>query len=101
MSSNVFISASGAFLLGLSLGYAIKKSFKITIFLMGITILALFFFEAMGVMSISTTGLEGFFDTTYNNISQLFTYLFNKLHRYQNIGMVGVIGGFILGLKMG
>ncbi len=96
-----WLHMGGAFLSGLAVGYALKKSFKILLLLTGFILIAVYLFESQHIIKIDDVALS----QTVAKGGELFNHLAIFLKaRLGNLELVegGSAGaGFLLGLKMG
>jgi len=94
------IHITAAFLIGMAVGYALKKSFKILIFLLGILLAVLFLLQSKGVIEIHTLRLDDTVQSLLRSIQSIFETLRDALSRHPSEG-VSTSAGFAYGLKKG
>ena len=96
-----WLEMGSGFLIGLAVGYFLKKSFKLLLLLMGIGIVIIFVLESQHVVSINEEGLSH----TVAQGSELFKtfadFLKARLSRLSFAGSASAVAGFFAGLKMG
>ena len=97
--NNSFPELSSFFLLGFSIGYFLKKSFKIMLLLLGIIIFILFWFDNVNSIEIVNDSIS------LNSFLELFKlfmqYIYNKVSNLEITRGVVIIVGFLFGLKLG
>ena len=96
-----YVDMGVGFLIGLSIGYVLKKSFKILLFILGLSMIGLFVLESKGMMTLNESSIE----STVGHMSGLFQdfgiFLKNRLETFQFSKGASAIAGFLLGLKIG
>jgi len=94
-----YLEMGSSFLIGLAVGYFIKKSFKAVLFILGFSLIMMFFMESQGVFTINDKVLE----ESIANGSKYFDYLVSavkdRITSFQS--GVGALAGFVVGLKLG
>lgn len=86
------------FILGLAVGYTMKKIFKIALFFLGITVIALFVLENQHILTINGDELQDSIGTGKNGFMWLFNLIKTKITLIEG---GSALSGFVLGLKMG
>ncbi len=90
----------GAFIFGFSIGYFLKKSFKLFIVLLILVTIVSFWLDNKIVKLDSSITLNSF--ATIIDIFTLFIeYILDKVSTLSNIGIVSIFAGFLIGLKVG
>ena len=89
------------FVLGLSVGYALKKSFKILLLLVGVGFIFMILLENQGAVSVSNVQLQSAIDLGIENFKSIFEILKVKLEQYQVAGEMSAVAGFLVGIKIG
>ena len=96
-----WLEMGSGFLVGMALGYFLKKSFKLLLLLLGIGLAILFLLESQHVVVIDEDGLA----RTVSQGSELFKSfalcLRERIGRLSFAGSASAVGGFLVGLKMG
>jgi len=96
-----YMDMGTGFLIGLSVGYVLKKSFKLMLILLGLGIVSLFVLESNGFMSIN----EAQVSQTVSNFSSYFqdfvSFLKTRLELFTASKGLTAIAGFFIGLKIG
>jgi len=94
-----YLEMGSSFLIGMAVGFFIKKSFKVVLFILGFSLIMMFFMESQGVLSINDKVLE----ESIANGSDYFNYLVSavkeRITSFQT--GVGALAGFVVGLKFG
>jgi uncharacterized membrane protein (Fun14 family) len=96
-----WLEMGSGFLIGLSVGYVVKKSFKLLLFLGGLAVILLFTLEHQHLITLNEEGLN----QTVSEGSTLFQnfalFLKERLSRLGVAGGTSSVAGFFAGLKMG
>jgi len=95
-----YLEMGWSFVLGLSVGYALKKSFKIMLLIFGLGFIFVFVLENSEVVKIQDIQLQEIVESFIKSIQSWITMLYEKLDKYEN-GKVGALVGFVFGLKLG
>jgi len=94
-----YLEMGSSFVIGLAVGFFIKKSFKMVLFVLGFALIASFYMESQGIFTINNQVLE----ESINNGMQYFDYLVaavkERITSFQS--GVGAVAGFVVGLKLG
>jgi uncharacterized membrane protein (Fun14 family) len=94
-----YLEMGSSFLIGMAVGFFIKKSFKVVLFILGFSLIMMFFMESQGVLTINDKVLE----ESIANGSDYFDYLVSavkdRITSFQT--GVGALAGFVVGLKFG
>ncbi len=90
-----------SFLVGLAVGYVVKKSFKLMLFILGFSLILVFFLEYKNIVIINENELMGMVDTIQSSFSNFVILLKNRLAKMKIYGTLSAIAGFIVGIKMG
>ena len=94
-----YLEMGSSFLIGMAVGFFIKKSFKVVLFILGFSLIIMFFMESQGVLTINDKVLE----QSISNGSTYFNYLVSavkdRITSFQT--GVGALAGFVVGLKFG
>jgi len=96
-----WLEMGSGFLIGLAVGFVVKKSFKILLFFLGLAVVLLFVLENQHIIILNEEGLN----QTVSQGSQLFQhfalFLKERLSQLQFAGSASAVAGFLAGLKMG
>ena len=94
-----YLEMGSSFVIGLAVGFFIKKSFKMVLFILGFALIASFYMESQGIFTINDKVLE----ESISNGMQYFDYLVSavkeRITSFQS--GVGAVAGFVVGLKLG
>jgi len=94
-----YMEMGSSFLIGMAVGFFIKKSFKVVLFILGFSLIMMFFMESQGVFTINDKVLE----ESITNGSKYFDYLVSavkeRITSFQS--GLGAAAGFVVGLKFG
>jgi uncharacterized membrane protein (Fun14 family) len=86
-------------IIGLCIGYALKKMAKIVAAIIGLFALGLIFLETQGLISVDWLGVEAWGNTALSSLGQFEGVLGSLLANLPFAG--GAIVGFGIGVKMG
>lgn len=86
-------------IIGLCIGYALKKMAKIVAAIIGLFALGLIFLETQGLISVDWLGVEAWGNTALSSLGQFEGLLGSLLANLPFAG--GAIVGFGIGVKMG
>lgn len=98
--SLLLITVGAPFLMGMAVGYFIKKTLKIGLFLLGLSIVLLFVAGYYGLISISGSDLTHAVERGSHAVNDFGSFLVRSLSGLGGVGLGGV-AGFFVGLKMG
>ncbi len=94
-----YLELGTSFTIGLAVGFFIKKSFKMVLFILGFALLISFYMESQGIFTINDKILE----ESIANGSKYFDFLVasvkERITSFQS--GVGALAGFVVGLKLG
>jgi len=94
-----YLEMGSSFVIGLAVGFFIKKSFKMVLFILGFALILSFYMESQGIFTINDKVLED----SISNGMQYFDYLVaavkERITSFQS--GVGALAGFVVGLKLG
>ncbi len=96
-----YLEMGTGFLIGLSIGYVLKKSFKILLFLTGIALIAVFVLESQGVIELNEAHLQESVSHGVDTFKQFALFLQERLERFKVSSGLSAVAGFFLGLKIG
>jgi len=94
-----YLEMGSSFLIGLAVGYFIKKSFKIVLFILGFSLILIFFMESQDILTVNDQVLE----KSISAGSTYFEFLVSSIQdRITNFKTgIGAGAGFLVGLKIG
>jgi len=95
-----YLEMGWGFALGLSVGYALKKSLKIMLLVVGLGFIFVFVLENNEVVKIDDTHLKELIESSIVSIDSWITFLQERIGKYES-GQVSALVGFIFGLKLG
>ena len=94
-----YLEMGSSFIIGLAVGFFIKKSFKIVLFILGFALIITFYMESQGIFTINDKVLE----ESISNGTKYFDYLVSavkeRITSFQS--GIGALAGFVVGLKLG
>jgi len=94
-----YLEMGSSFLIGMAVGFFIKKSFKAVLFILGFSLIVTFYMESQGIFTINDKVLE----ESITNGSKYFDFLVasvkERITSFQS--GVGALAGFVVGLKFG
>lgn len=96
----LLINIGAPLLMGMAVGYFIKKTLKLGLFLLGLSIVGLFVAGYYGLIQISGPELTHAVETGTSAVNRFGSFLINTLSGLGGVGLGGV-AGFFIGLKMG
>ena len=96
-----YLEMGSGFLIGLSIGYVLKKSFKIMLFLLGLTVILLFVLENQHIITIDEKSLEQSVSHWSENFKYFMIFLQERVSKLHTTGTLSAGAGFLVGLKVG
>ena len=96
-----YLEMGSGFMMGLSVGYVAKKSFKLMLFLMGLTIIGMFVLESQGIITFNEASLDQDVSFSIEAFKQFALFLEERLAALKIAGGASAVAGFVVGLKMG
>ena len=96
-----YLEMGSGFMMGLSVGYVVKKSFKLMLFLMGVAIIGVFLLEKQGIIVLNESALDQNVSLGVEIFRVFALFLKERLAALQVTGGASAIAGFVVGLKMG
>jgi uncharacterized membrane protein (Fun14 family) len=94
-----FLEMGSSFMIGLALGFFIKKSFKMVLFILGFALIITFYMESQGIFTINDKVLEESIANGTKYFDYLVTAVKERITSFQS--GVGATAGFVIGLKFG
>ncbi len=92
---------SSGFMIGLSVGYFLKKSFKLLLFMLGLATVAIFWFNSKGLLSIDNSSIMSIFDTFLYSLKSSYSFVYEHIKALEPIAGASIVAGFFTGLKFG
>jgi uncharacterized membrane protein (Fun14 family) len=97
-----YLNMGAGFLIGLSVGYVVKKSFKLMLFMLGVALILLFFLEYKNIVTINEDALLNSVEVVKNSFMHSVEFLKERVSGIKMIsGTVSALVGFVIGIKMG
>lgn len=96
-----YLNMGAGFIIGLAVGYMLKKSFKILLLLLGLGLVIVFILESQGVIALNEDALGTTVSAGTDMFKSFYTFLKNRLDGF-NVGSgFSAVAGFFIGLKIG
>jgi uncharacterized membrane protein (Fun14 family) len=89
------------FIIGLAIGYTLKKSFKFLLILLGIGMITVFILESKGVIQLNESSLETTIGTGVVLFKSFVSFLYERLDSFKVSSGLSAVAGFIAGIKLG
>jgi uncharacterized membrane protein (Fun14 family) len=96
-----YLELGTSFVIGLAVGYFLKKSFKILLLLLGFVVIVIFALESQGVAVINDAHLEHNVAVGIEYFKSVALFLKERLGEFPVTKGLGAVAGFFVGLKMG
>lgn len=96
-----YMQMGTSFIIGLAVGYFLKKSFKFLLLILGLGLVALFVLESQGYFQVDDTMIKDGVESGMNSFQNLFDMLKHRLGSMELSSGVGAVAGFLAGLKFG
>jgi len=96
-----FLEMGTSFVIGLAIGYFIKKSFKFLLLLLGLGLVALFVMESQGMYTVNDEVIQNGVSSGVDSFQSMVAMLKDRLAKMELTSGVGAIAGFFTGLKFG
>jgi len=94
-----YLELGSSFLIGLAVGYFIKKSYKIVLFILGFSLILIFFMESQDILTVNDQVLEKSISTGSTYFEFLVSSIQDRITSFQT--GIGAGAGFLVGLKIG
>ena len=94
-----YLEMGSSFVIGLAVGFFIKKSFKMALFILGFALIATFYMESQGIFTINDKVLEESIGHGVEYFDYLVSAVKERITSFQS--GVGALAGFVVGLKLG
>lgn len=94
-----YLEMGSGFIIGLAVGFFIKKSFKMVLFILGFALIATFYMESQGIFIINDKVLEDSIADGVKYFDYLLSAVKERITGFQS--GVGALAGFVVGLKLG
>lgn len=96
-----FLEMGTSFVIGLAIGYFMKKFFKILLLILGLGLVILFVMESQGISTVDEQALENGVSTGIDSFKGLVAMLKERLSNMTISTGAGAVAGFFAGLKFG
>ena len=96
-----YLEMGSGFVMGLSVGYVVKKSFKLMLLLMGLAVIGVFVLENQGIIILNETSLDQNVSLGVEAFKHFALFLKERLAALKIAGGASAVAGFVVGLKMG
>jgi uncharacterized membrane protein (Fun14 family) len=94
-----YLEMGSGFIIGLAIGFFIKKSFKMVLFILGFALIATFYMESQGIFTINDKILEESIANGVKYFDYLLSAVKERITGFQS--GAGALAGFVVGLKLG
>jgi len=96
-----YLEMGSGFMMGMSVGYVLKKSFKLLLFLTGLAVITVFVLEQKGVIVLNETALDQNVNMGLEMFKTFGLWLKERLSSLKIAGGASAVAGFFVGMKMG
>jgi len=96
-----YMELGSSFMIGLAVGYFLKKSFKLLLLLLGFALVITFVLESQGIVSLNEANLESSVSSGMDMFKNFAMFLKDRLGESTFTKGLGAVAGFFVGLKMG
>lgn len=94
-----FLEMGSSFVIGLAVGYFLKKSFKAVLFVLGLGLIVLFYMESQGLFTLNDAMLDNGVATGIDYFKTIVSALKERLTNFTS--GLGAVAGFLVGIKFG
>lgn len=94
-----YLEMGTGFIIGLAVGFFIKKSFKAVLFILGFALVVTFYMESQGIFTINEEVLEQNIAQGSAYVDYIIAALQERVTSFQS--GIGTGAGFLVGLKIG
>ena len=94
-----YLEMGSGFVIGLAVGFFIKKSFKMVLFILGFALITTFYMESQGIFTINDKVLEESIANGVKYFDYLVSAVKERITGFQS--GAGALAGFVVGLKLG
>ena len=94
-----YLEMGTGFIIGLAVGYFIKKSFKAVLFILGFALIITFYMESQGIFTINDQVLEQSIASGAEYLDYMVSAIKERITGFQS--GVGAGTGFLVGIKIG
>ena len=96
-----FLEMGTSFVIGLAIGFFMKKFFKILLLILGFGLVILFVMESQGISTVDEQALDAGVTTGIDSFKGLVALLKDRLSNMTITSGAGAVAGFFVGLKFG
>ena len=96
-----FLEMGTSFVIGLAIGYFLKKSFKFLLLVLGLGLVLLFVLESNGAFHVDDQTIQNGVSSGVDSFQNLVGMLKERLSKMELSTGAGAIAGFFAGLKFG
>ncbi|MBD3792899.1 MAG: hypothetical protein IE889_01895 [Campylobacterales bacterium] len=96
-----FLEMGTSFVIGLAIGYFLKKSFKLLLLLLGLGLVVLFVLESQGYFALNDQMIQNGVSSGVSSFQSLVGMLKDRLANMELTTGAGAIAGFFAGIKFG
>jgi len=96
-----FLEMGTSFIIGLAIGYFLKKSFKFLLLILGLGLVLLFVLESNGKFHVDDQAIQNGVSSGVDSFQNLVGMLKERLSSMELSTGAGAIAGFFAGLKFG
>ena len=96
-----FLEMGTSFVIGLAIGYFLKKSFKFLLLILGLGLVALFILESQGMFHVDDQTIQNGVSSGVDSFQGIVGMLKERLANMELTTGAGAIAGFFAGLKFG
>jgi uncharacterized membrane protein (Fun14 family) len=94
-----YLEMGTGFIIGLAVGYFIKKSFKAVLFILGFALIITFYMESQGIFIINEQVLEASISSGAEYFEYMVASIKERITGFQS--GIGAGTGFLVGIKIG
>jgi uncharacterized membrane protein (Fun14 family) len=96
-----FLEMGTSFVIGLAIGYFLKKSFKFLLLILGLGLVVLFVLESKGMFHVDDQAIQTGVSSGVDSFQGVVAMLKERLANMELTTGAGAIAGFFAGLKFG
>jgi len=96
-----FLEMGTSFVIGLAIGFFMKKFFKLLLLVLGFGLVILFVMESQGISTVDEQSLDAGVSTGIDSFKGLAAMLQDRLSNMTITSGAGAVAGFFVGLKFG
>jgi len=96
-----FLEMGTSFVIGLAIGYFLKKSFKFLLLLLGLGLVVLFVLESQGYFQVNDGMIQNGVSSGVDSFQNLVAMLKDRLSHMKVSSGASAVAGFFAGIKFG